>query len=385
MNTKNLELKKVKKIAEVIHENGGETYFVGGFVRDRLLGKESKDIDIEIHGLTVQELEKVLSSFGKVEHIGAQFGILMIRGLDIDFCLPRKETKTGDKHTDFDVEVDPYIGTLLASKRRDFTINSIMENVLTGEIIDHFDGRSDLQKGLIRMVVEQTFQEDSLRVLRACQFASRFNFEIEEDTLALCQKLSFSHLSKERIQEEFKKGIVKGNPNVFFTLLKETLVMDKILPELSSITIPHFAEKEEYLNVLVLLIECLDTESQRVKVLYTLTDKKSDKKWVLKIISSFEKVNDSKTIEDMVESIYYLNQSEWAVLALLKEKMTQHTHQMFLDAQELIKKHPVTITGNDLIESGVKPSSMFHVELKNAKIRQIMTGWSNAEVLHSLT
>lgn len=110
------EMTLVKEVAEKVEQAGGKMYFVGGFVRDRLLGKESKDIDVEVHGITERQLVEILKTFGQVDLVGESFGVYLIKGVDIDFAMPRTERKTGDKHTDFDVTVDPFIGTYEASK-----------------------------------------------------------------------------------------------------------------------------------------------------------------------------------------------------------------------------------------------------------------------------
>lgn len=181
------DLEMAKKIAEKVSEKGGRTFFVGGFVRDKLLGKENKDIDIEIHNITPEDLRKVLNTLGTVTEMGASFGILGLKGFDIDIAQPRTEKATGRGHKDFEVFVDPFIGFDKAARRRDFTINALMEDVLTGEILDFFGGKEDLKNGIIRHVDKNTFIEDPLRVLRAAQFAARFNFKVANETIELAK------------------------------------------------------------------------------------------------------------------------------------------------------------------------------------------------------
>lgn len=111
-------------------------YFVGGFVRDKLLNKENKDIDVEIFDISPTKLKEILSNYGEADEVGASFGVLMIKDVDIDFAMPRTERKTGDGHRGFDINVNPFLSLEEASKRRDFTINAFMEDVLSGEIID---------------------------------------------------------------------------------------------------------------------------------------------------------------------------------------------------------------------------------------------------------
>ena len=128
----------IEKIAKRIENKGGRIYYVGGYVRDKKLGIKNKDIDVEIYGISFEEISNILSEFGNIDLVGASFGIYKIHGVDIDFCFPRKETLVGKGHKDFDVTIDPYISTGEAARRRDFTINSIMQDVNTGEFIDHF-------------------------------------------------------------------------------------------------------------------------------------------------------------------------------------------------------------------------------------------------------
>jgi len=148
-------------------------------------------------------------------------------GYEIDIALPRKEKAIGSGHKDFAVTVDPYIGFRKACQRRDFTINAMMKDVLTGEIIDPYDGRKDLKDKVLRCVDPQTFIEDPLRVLRAAQFASRLEFTVDLQTMKLCRSIDITNLSKERIEEEMKKALCKAQkPSLFFETLKQMEQLD---------------------------------------------------------------------------------------------------------------------------------------------------------------
>ena len=217
---KNLAM--AKKIAVKISENGGTAYFVGGYVRDKLRGMENKDIDIEVHGITPQALEKILDTLGTRKEIGKSFGVYTLCHFNIDIAMPRKETATGRGHRDFKIDVDPFIGTKKAASRRDFTVNAIMQNILTEEIIDHFGGMKDLKAGILRHVNDETFGEDPLRVLRGAQFAARFGFEIAEETYNLCRNTELAPLSSERVFDEMKKALLKSpKPSAFFEELRK--------------------------------------------------------------------------------------------------------------------------------------------------------------------
>lgn len=211
-----------ERLALKVENAGGRAFYVGGCVRDKALGCQNKDIDIEVHGISEEELEKILSEFGNIKFFGSSFGVYSISGVNADISLPRSERKIGNGHRDFEVVVDPFIGIKKAARRRDFTINAIMEDILTGEIIDPFNGSSDMCAGIIKHVDDKTFIEDPLRVLRAAQFSARFDFKIAPETIELCKTIDLSALSSERIEIEMKKALLKSKkPSLFFENLRE--------------------------------------------------------------------------------------------------------------------------------------------------------------------
>ncbi|MBO5666162.1 MAG: tRNA nucleotidyltransferase, partial [Firmicutes bacterium] len=148
----------------------------------------------------------------------------------------RKETLRGRGHKDFDIIVDPFIGTEGASRRRDFTVNALMLDVLTGDIVDHYNGQGDLKAGVLRHVCDDSFGEDSLRVLRGAQFASRFQLNIAPETLRICTSMDLSALPKERILMELEKALLKSDqPSIFFQVLREMDQLDVWFPELKAL------------------------------------------------------------------------------------------------------------------------------------------------------
>ena len=230
------EINIAKEIASRVFKHGGTCYFVGGFVRDKLMGNFGKDIDMEVHGVTPDVLENILDGIGTRIETGKSFGVYNLCGYDIDIAMPRKEECIGRGHRDFKVDVDPFLGTEKAAIRRDFTINAIMENVLTSEIIDHFGGMSDVENKIIRHINKVTFVEDPLRVLRGAQFASRFEFKIAPETVELCKAMDLSTLASERIFEEMKKALLKSEkPSLFFESLREMEALDVWFCELSAL------------------------------------------------------------------------------------------------------------------------------------------------------
>ena len=209
-----------RRIAQEVQPLGGSVYYVGGCVRDRLLGRESKDLDIEVHGVTPQQLEIVLDRMGGRRTVGASFGVYGLAGCGLDIAMPRRETTVGRGHRDFTVEVDPWLGPERAARRRDFTVNALMEDVLTGQVLDFFGGREDLRRGLLRHVDDHSFPEDPLRVLRGAQFAARFGFTVAEETVALCRTMDLSALSRERVEGELQKALLQApRPSIFFRTL----------------------------------------------------------------------------------------------------------------------------------------------------------------------
>lgn len=236
MHSEQTDLQLARNVAQKVAEAGGRTYYVGGFVRDALLGQDCKDVDIEVHGISPQCLADILDTLGGRISIGESFGIFNLKGHSLDIAMPRKEAARGAGHRDFDIFVDPYIGTEGAARRRDFTINALMQDVLTGEILDHFGGKADLREGILRHVNTGSFPEDPLRVLRCAQFASRFEFDIAEETVELCRTMELQYLPRERIEGELKKALLKaGRPSLFFEALRRMDQLDCWFPELKAL------------------------------------------------------------------------------------------------------------------------------------------------------
>ena len=210
----NLKGNRMKNIIEAVTKSGGTCFEVGGCVRDSFLNAKSKDIDIEVFDISAETLMDVLKDFGKVCAVGASFGVIKLTtddGQDFDFSLPRRDSKVGLLHRDFKVEVDSTMTLREASSRRDFTINSISRNILTGEILDIFGGVDDLKNRTLR-ATSPAFIEDPLRVLRGFQFAGRFDMDVDFDTANMCLDLidEFKHLSIERVWTEFHKWATKS-------------------------------------------------------------------------------------------------------------------------------------------------------------------------------
>jgi tRNA nucleotidyltransferase (CCA-adding enzyme) len=211
----------------------GIPYIVGGSVRDALLGRPIKDIDIEVHGIPLEELSEIVvqDMGGKEEQVGKQFGVFKVG--DLDIALPRTETKTGVKHTDFDVVPDPELSLEQAARRRDFTVNALMYDYKTNNILDFFGGLDDIRTKTIRHVASDTFVEDPLRVYRAAQFAARFGFKIHPSTIELARTMDMSDIASERVYGEFEKLLMSDTPSMGLQALDEMNVLDRYFPEIS--------------------------------------------------------------------------------------------------------------------------------------------------------
>jgi tRNA nucleotidyltransferase/poly(A) polymerase/GNAT superfamily N-acetyltransferase len=217
-----------------IEQLGGKIYSVGGAVRDEFLGKESKDLDVLITGVPMDQLEQVLSKYGRVDAVGKSFGVLKFKPEgateQIDIAIPRTEKPSGaGGHQGFDVTSDHALPIEKDLERRDFTINAIARDA-EGNLVDPFGGTKDLKDKIIRMANPEAFTDDPLRMLRAVQFASRFGFTIEPVTMKMIQETAerIKEIPAERILTELDKILNKGDMRVGAQLLKDTGLFQQI-------------------------------------------------------------------------------------------------------------------------------------------------------------
>ena len=236
-------------IARAVRDAGGRALIVGGWVRDQLRvsrasgsessgGHPSKDVDIEVFGIPQERLPGILETLGRVEPVGQSFPVYKVATpahgeAAIDVALPRRESKSGRGHKAFDVHGDPSMSIEEAARRRDFTVNAISWDPLTNTFEDPFAGRADIERKLLRAVDLHTFGDDSLRVLRAVQFAARFEFTLEDETAALCRTIALDDLPAERIWGEVEKLLLQAaRPSIGFALAFDLGVVDQVLPEM---------------------------------------------------------------------------------------------------------------------------------------------------------
>lgn len=236
------------KLCEAVRDAGGRAMVVGGSVRDRLLGMESKDFDLEVYNLAPDRLRGVLERIGRVNAVGEHFSVYKLvffsssaegasrERFEIDVSLPRRESKSGRGHRGFVIEGDPSMTFEEAARRRDFTINAILYDPLTDETVDPYGGREDLRNRLLRAVASDTFIEDSLRVLRAVQLAARFEMTIEPQTIELCRTIDLSDLPRERIWGEIEKLLTLAErPSIGLNAALELGVLGKLFPEVGAL------------------------------------------------------------------------------------------------------------------------------------------------------
>ena len=240
---------KVLELAGLFHSAGGRALLVGGAVRDGLLGRTVKDFDLEIHGLSAARVLELLQKNCEVDAVGMSFGVIKVKHLDLDISLPRRENKTGAGHRGFLVEVAPDLSIAEAAARRDFTVNAIMYDPLSCELLDPHGGIKDLQNKILRHVSFH-FSEDPLRVLRGMQFAARMDFSFAPETIALCTEIDQNELAVERIGTEWEKLLLQGvclSKGIGFL---QQCGWDRFYPELTALS----PEKRE--KTLALLDRC---------------------------------------------------------------------------------------------------------------------------------
>lgn len=355
---------------------------VGGYIRDFLLDIESKDIDIEVYGVSsFNELENILKEFGSVNIVGKSFGVckLYYQDYDLDFSFPRKDNKIKAGHRGFYVEINPNIDFKTASSRRDFTINSIGYDVIEKKILDPFNGLNDLKNSILRAVDLNSFGEDPLRVLRAVQFSTRFNLKIDENLFNICKEMvsekMLDELPKERIFEEVKKLLLfSKKPSIGFKLLKEfgsdlytnnISVIDEIAKQMTD-------NKQTNLALMLAGLCYNFTQTQTENFVLRLTNEKKLLNMITVLINKYNEIdtiykngiNDyllyklaaKAKIKELVilsSSIYFANNNS---------KIYRAGEEIYKRAKKLNildKKLPPILMGKDILEFKLKPSPLF--------------------------
>jgi tRNA nucleotidyltransferase (CCA-adding enzyme) len=254
----------VLDLARAVRDAGGRALLVGGWVRDARLGRTSKDIDVEVFGLPADRVRAIVQRFGRVDTVGESFTVFKIANVDVS--LPRRESKTGRGHKGFVVDGDPFLPLEDAARRRDFTINAMSMDPLTAEVVDPFGGERDLDAKILRAVDARTFGDDSLRVLRALQFAARFELTVDDATKTLCRTIPLDDLPAERIWGEFEKLFLQAaRPSIGLALAWEIGVIHALFPDLVPLaTCPQDPEWHPEGDVWTHTLMVVDQARQRI-------------------------------------------------------------------------------------------------------------------------
>ena len=263
-------------------------YLVGGCVRDVLHGSMPKDFDIEVFGVTYEQLADALGRWGRTDLVGRSFGVIKLTtgpGHTYDFSIPRRDSKSGAGHRGFVIEFDPGLTLEDAARRRDYTINSLMADPRTGAILDFFGGENDLQKRVLRHT-SPAFVEDPLRVLRGMQFAARFDLVPASETVELCRRIkaTYPELAVERVREEwFKWAASSVRPSVGLNFLVATEWVDHY-PEIKAlIETPQDPEWHPEGDVFIHTTHCCDALARQGE--WKLAESESRIAWMLAVLS----------------------------------------------------------------------------------------------------
>lgn len=224
----------VRQIAQEVHREGGQALLVGGGVRDHLLGRPTKDWDIEVHRVPPKALHQLLQRVDRVSLIGRSFGVFKVHhhDLDLDVSLPRTDSRVGPGHRGIQATGDPFLGTTEAARRRDLTVNAMMIDLHTEELLDPWNGRADLAARRLHPVDPDTFLEDPLRAVRAVQFAARLDFQPSPELIELCARAPLEELPHERILGEWAKLLLRGErPSRGLDLARRARILPRLFPD----------------------------------------------------------------------------------------------------------------------------------------------------------
>jgi len=359
---------------------------VGGYIRDALLDIDSKDIDIELYNIkSFSQLENILEEFGDVNSVGKSFGVCKLRyeDLDLDFSLPRSDSKHSKGHRGFEISIDSSLDFKSASSRRDFTINAMGYDVKSKKILDPFNGLIDLNNSLIRAVDLKKFGEDPLRILRAIQFASRFNFKIDEELFLECKIMVknslLEELAKERIFTEIQKLLLKSmQPSLGLKLAQKLNIVNYIGDYSRLDTLDYFAlHKSNNSDNDMLTFLSLLYSSKHIYQIYTITDKVKLIEQIKKNIASkksfpLDSFNDYELYKLAME-VNIDNFSLYLNASYLGERYKEIL-KMKVRAKELgisTKKALPLIQGRDILNLGIAPSKEYKSILNKAYEAQI--------------
>lgn len=394
---------KLDIIFDKLNKYDIKSIIVGGYIRDKLLNRVSKDIDIEVYGTnSLSKLEEILKEFGSVNSVGRSFGVckLKIDDLDLDFSLPRSDSKISKGHRGFTIKTDTSLDFKSASSRRDFTINAMGYDVQERKILDPFYGREDLKDAKLKAVDILKFGEDPLRILRAIQFASRFNFSLDKTLFLKCKELiqngALKELAKERVFDEISKLLLKSKkPSLGILLLKEMegfshfkelslLSSQELKNSLNSLDyLSNFPQEKNRLTLMLSLLTYRLSKKDTLNFLNLLSDKKELINQITKLKESQGTllINSSNDYElyklaTHVEIELYLSLLNALEIGKNRDKIIRLKNR----AKELgilNKKVDAILKGRDLITYGLKPSKEFSQLLNEAYEAQILSQFTS--------
>ncbi|HFQ62220.1 MAG TPA: HD domain-containing protein [Epsilonproteobacteria bacterium] len=363
--------KILQTISNTLKTKNAKALIVGGSVRDYFLQLPIKDYDIEVYGLdTLDELSSILEAYGSVNLVGKSFGVLKFcyEGEEYDFSFPRTESKIGEGHRGFEVEVDGHLDFKVAARRRDFTINALGYDVESKQFLDPFDGMQDIKDKKLRHIDDATFVEDPLRVYRAVQFSARFGFALADETFLLCKQMveegMLDTLAKERVYEEWKKLLLKSpKPSIGFECMRELGILERYFPELHAlIGVPQSPKWHPEGDVWVHTMMTLDEMQQELK----MTDEtlKMKVKQKLKFLFAILCHDLGKTVSTTVDDEGNIRSIGHEITGM---ELTKTLMYRLTDEHDLIESLL------PLVEHHLKPSQFYRAKSGSKAIRKLAT------------
>lgn len=304
----------VHTIVAAIYQHKGRALLVGGAVRDMVMGLPVKDLDIEVYGLSPEQLENVLKKFGPVSMVGKAFGVLRLHGLDVDWSLPRADSP-GRKPT---VVVDPFMPIEVAARRRDLTMNAMSLDLMTDELIDPCGGLIDIKNKILRTPDARFFVQDPLRFYRVMQFVGRFGMSPDDELNTLCKSMDVSAVSRERIECEFKKLLLRSpRPSLGIRWLHFIGRLHDVLPELAATVGVEqnsqwhpegdvFEHTMQSLDAAAIIVQKYDKESDKLVLLYAA------------LCHDLGKVTTTTLIDGVIKSIGHEKESKRYARTMMK-------------------------------------------------------------------
>ncbi len=374
----------VKNIFDKLLENSIYPIVVGGYIRDFLLKNDSKDIDVELYNVTsLEQLDTLLADFGRVHKVGKSFGVykLSTNEGEIDFSLPREDTKTASGHKGFEVTIKTDLDFSQAARRRDFTINAMGYDIRNKKLLDPYNGRKDLHNKILREVDSEKFVQDPLRLLRGVGFCARFNLKptlsLEKLFRYMIEQKMLLELPKERVFTELEKILLKSQiPSRAFRLL-HTIEEDFFFIEIFSLSTQKFKETMRWidsakkdLSILLALLLYHLSSSSRDSFLSKITSDKKLKEEIEHLIKFAD--TDSKNGYEIYQAALKIEIARLCDFIEVIDKT--RGKDLKKRAEELGVLHaplPPLVHGRDLIELGLQPSKKFTILLKKCYEKQM--------------